>query len=64
MKPQAFDQETELSGKKQDLREAQVATVTETLVELFELLEDYAPVWYTEEHHHHAVAALRLLTKS
>lgn len=29
------------------------------LRELFELLEDYSPVWYTEEHHHRAVAALK-----
>jgi hypothetical protein len=29
------------------------------LLELFELLEDYSPVWYTEENHHRAVAALR-----
>ena len=28
------------------------------LKELFELLEDYAPVWYTEENHDRAVAAL------
>ena len=28
------------------------------LEELFKLLEDYAPVWYTEEHHNRAVAAL------
>lgn len=28
------------------------------LRELFELLEDYAPAWYTEENHHRAVAAL------
>lgn len=26
--------------------------------ELFELLEEYGPSWYTEEHHKHAVAAL------
>jgi hypothetical protein len=25
---------------------------------LFELLEDYAPVWYTEEHHNLAAEAL------
>jgi hypothetical protein len=30
----------------------------EALEELFELLEEYAPVWYTEEHHNHAVHAL------
>ncbi len=28
------------------------------LEELFLLLEDYAPAWYTEEHHNRAVAAL------
>jgi hypothetical protein len=28
------------------------------LLELFELLEDYAPVWYSEEHHNRAVQAL------
>jgi hypothetical protein len=28
------------------------------LKELFELLEDYAPAWYTEEIHDRAVAAL------
>lgn len=30
----------------------------EALEELFELLEEYAPVWYTEEHHNHSVHAL------
>jgi hypothetical protein len=28
------------------------------LEELFRLLEDYAPAWYTEEHHNRIVAAL------
>jgi hypothetical protein len=27
---------------------------------LFDLLEAYAPSWYTEEHHNKALAALRL----
>jgi len=27
---------------------------------LFDLLEAYAPAWYTEEHHEEALAALRL----
>lgn len=27
---------------------------------LFDLLEAYAPCWYTEEHHDKALAALRL----
>jgi hypothetical protein len=29
-----------------------------TLKELFELLEEYAPTWYSEEHHNRAVHAL------
>jgi len=28
------------------------------LEEFFQLLEDYAPTWYTVEHHNRAVAAL------
>ena len=35
-----------------------IPTAREVLAELFELLEDYAPTWYTEEHHNRAVAAL------
>jgi hypothetical protein len=34
-------------------------TAKEALAELIELLEDYAPAWYTEEHHQRAVAALQ-----
>ena len=29
------------------------------LSELFELLEEYAPVWYQHDHHDRAVAALQ-----
>lgn len=29
------------------------------LQELFELLEDYGPAWYTQEYHDRAVAALQ-----
>ncbi len=30
------------------------------LRELFQLLEDYSPMWYTEKHHSRAAAALGL----
>jgi len=35
-------------------------TMNSTIVleELFQLLEEYGPSWYTEEHHNRAVAAL------
>ncbi|HEX2661853.1 MAG TPA: hypothetical protein VHM93_03390 [Candidatus Acidoferrum sp.] len=28
---------------------------------MFELLEQYAPIWYREEHHNQAMAALRVI---
>jgi hypothetical protein len=45
------DDAESLSGHLQELQEA--------LETLYELLEAYAPVWYTEEHHDKATAALR-----
>jgi hypothetical protein len=35
-----------------------VLTAETVLKELFILLEDYAPTWYTKEHHDRAIAAL------
>jgi len=46
---------TSTSDERTILSMVNPATV---LKELFELLEDYAPVWYTEENHNRAVAAL------
>jgi hypothetical protein len=40
------------------LANTQPLTAKEALAELIELLEDYAPSWYTEEHHKRALAAL------
>ena len=34
------------------------ADCTAVLLEMFELLEAYAPTWYTEDHHRRATAAL------
>jgi len=46
---------TSTPGERTILSMVNPATV---LKELFELLEDYGPVWYTEENHDRAVAAL------
>jgi hypothetical protein len=35
-----------------------IPTPRQVLEELFQLLEDYAPAWYTEAHHNRAVSAL------
>lgn len=42
-----------------DLREKRKQLLS-ALRLLFDLLEEYAPSWYTEEHHTKALAALRL----
>ena len=40
------------------------AGAVEVLAELYELLEEYGPTWYSEELHHRAEAALRILRES
>ena len=45
---------------KKSAPEAQSVCVGEAFRELFNLLEQYAPVWYTEDHHNRALAALRV----
>ena len=41
----------------------QLAQATDALAELYQLLEDYAPTWYSEHHHKKAETALRVLKK-
>jgi len=41
-----------------DNRRLRPTTPAAVLQELFELLEDYSPVWYTQENHDRAIAAL------
>jgi hypothetical protein len=38
-----------------------LTTPTPPLKMLYDLLEEYAPAWYTEEHHNKAEAALRFV---
>jgi hypothetical protein len=40
------------------IQQRNVLSPEAVLEELFVLLEDYAPVWYTKEHHDRAIAAL------
>jgi hypothetical protein len=48
-------------ASEMELRRAQL---TDVLAELYDLLEQYAPFWYTEEQHERVESALRLLKKS
>jgi hypothetical protein len=40
---------------------SQFEIVAEAFLESFELLEEYAPIWYTEQHHKRALNAWRIL---
>jgi hypothetical protein len=48
------------SDEANALRAQSLFTAT-VLREFFNLLEEHAPVWYTEEYHDRAVIALRIL---
>jgi len=50
-------------GEMSDAFRAQLVFVGEVFRELFDLLEAYAPLWYTAEHHNRAVDALRVFDK-
>lgn len=64
MVPRPFDGESlPRSGGEKSL-DSQFKIVAEAFLELFELLEEYAPIWYTEQHHQFAISACRILQKS
>jgi hypothetical protein len=46
------------NGKVSHSQQQRSVTAKAVLEELFELLEDYGPSWYTEEHHNRIIAAL------
>ena len=48
-------------SEQHELRKDEFKVVAEAFLELFELLEDYAPIWYTEQHHNRAVVVRRIL---
>ena len=50
------------SGGEKSL-DSQFKIVAEAFLESFELLEEYAPIWYTEQHHKRALTACRILQK-
>ena len=50
--------------KESDAFQKQLACGVEVFQELVNLLEQYAPTWYTEEHHRRALTALRGLEEA
>ena len=50
--------------EESDAFQRRLAYGVEVLQELLNLLEQYAPTWYTEEHHRRALTALRGLEEA
>ena len=53
--------EAAMSLDEAEHRAAEVLKLREALKTLYDLLEEHAPSWYTEEHHDKAEAALRFV---
>jgi hypothetical protein len=63
MVPWPFDRKAlPRSGGEKSL-DSQFEIVAQAFLELFELLEEYAPIWYTEQYHQRALNARRILQK-
>jgi len=56
---QRIEERSEVPDRERDFE--QVVEAREALVELYDLLEEYAPKWYTESHHARALAAIKAL---
>lgn len=61
MKLQPLEERNLVGTEKHPSQQPQSAIVIGAFLELFELLEEYAPAWYTEELHNRAVTAVRIL---
>ena len=64
MSLQRIDEWSEVAGRERNFEEREVDEARQALVELFDLLEEYAPKWYTESHHARALAAIKALQES
>ena len=52
------------SPQEAEGKRLQSAKIADVFMELFNLLEEYSPLWYTEEHHRRAKEALEVLRDS
>ena len=63
MDPRRVDKPGPPEGENAKLSDLEFKIVVQAFLELFELLQEYAPIWYTEQHHNRALAAYRILRK-
>jgi len=61
MVPRPFNGKSLPGSRGEKSLVAQFEIVAEAFLESFELLEEYAPIWYTVQHHKRALNALRIL---
>jgi hypothetical protein len=50
--------------REHNFEHARLDEARETLIELFDLLEEYGPVWYSEAHRERALAVITALKES
>jgi hypothetical protein len=61
---QRVAERNDVQGRERDLERGPVGEAREALVELFDLLEEYGPSWYSEAHRAKALAAINALEES
>ena len=63
VQPQQRDEALLEQSSKQEFRDLRFKALAQAFLELADLLEDYAPVWYTERNRNRVLAARELLQK-
>ena len=58
------DVQSARTSRERGFERREVIEARNSLIELFDLLEEYAPMWYTAAHHERALAAIRALKES
>ena len=61
---QRVEEPNDVQGRARDFERGPAGQAREALVELFDLLEEYGPSWYSEAHRAKALAAINALEES
>ena len=61
---QRVEERKDVQGRERGFERGPVREAREALVELFDLLEEYGPSWYSEAHRAKALAAINALEES
>ena len=61
---QRVEEPNDVQGRARDFERGPAGQAREALVELFDLLEEYGPSWYSETHRVKALAAISALEES